>query len=203
MTAARHAIIVVLFGPPGSGKGTQARQIAAAHDLDLIATGDLLRAEVAVGTELGREVAPIMAAGELVPDDLMSRVIEARLRQGEGRSGVLLDGFPRTLAQAQAFDAMLERTGRRLDLLVALDLAEEELRRRLLRRAAEEGRADDTPETVGTRFDVYLSETIPVLAHYQAKGVNIQHVDGAGTIDEVRDRINRALATLAIGGAAS
>ncbi|HEY6377557.1 MAG TPA: adenylate kinase [Candidatus Dormibacteraeota bacterium] len=196
-------MVVVLFGPPGSGKGTQARHITAAHDLDLIATGDLLRAEAAAGTEVGREVAPIMAAGELVPDDLMVRVIESRLRKSEGRSGVLLDGFPRTLAQAQAFDTMLGRAGRRLDLLVALDLAEEELRERILRRAEEEGRADDTPETVRTRFDVYLSETTPVLTHYEARRVNIQHVDGAGTIDEVRERINGAFATLAIGGVAS
>ena len=200
MTTPRQGIIVVLFGPPGSGKGTHARTIAKAYDLDLISTGDMLRAEVAAGTELGREAEPIMNAGALVPDDLMVRVIESRLRQAEGRAGALFDGFPRTLPQAEAFDRMLERTGRRVDLVVVLDVPEDELRERILRRAAEEGRADDTPETVRTRLGVYLSETAPALTHYQHKDINIQHVDGVGTVKEVSERITRALATLASGG---
>jgi adenylate kinase len=203
MTPARQGIIVVLFGPPGSGKGTHARHIAQAHDLDLISTGDMLRAEVAAGTALGREVEPIMRAGELVPDALMVRVIESRLRQADGRAGVLLDGFPRTLLQAQEFSDMLRRTGRRVDLLVVLDVPEDELRRRILRRAAEEGRADDTPETQRTRLEVYLNETTPVLSYYQAQGVNTQRIDGVGDVDEVRERIRRAFATLTHGGVAS
>lgn len=203
MSAPRQGIIVVLFGPPGSGKGTHARTIAGASDLDLISTGDMLRSEVAAGTALGREVEPIMRAGALVPDDLMVRVIESRLRQAERYAGVLLDGFPRTLAQAKAFDGMLERTRRRVDLLIVLDVPEDELRERILRRAAEEGRADDTPETVRTRLEVYLSETTPVLTHYEAKGANIQHVNGVGAVEEVRERISRAFATLAPGGVRS
>jgi adenylate kinase len=200
MTAPRQGIIVVLFGPPGSGKGTHARTIAKAYDLDLISTGDMLRAEVATGTELGGEVEPIMKSGALVPDDLMVRVIESHLRQAVGHAGALFDGFPRTLPQAEAFDGMLERTGRRVDLVIVLDVPEDELRARILRRAAEEGRADDTPATVRTRLEVYLSETAPVLTHYQHKAVNIQHVDGVGTVEEVHGRITLALASPAPGG---
>lgn len=194
--------IAVLFGPPGSGKGTQARHIADTLGVALVATGDLLRAEVATGTALGREVGPIMSTGALVPDELMVRVVESRLDL-HAAHGALLDGFPRTVHQARALDAMLARTGRRLDFLIALDVPNEELRERILSRAAAEGRADDTPETVQTRLEVYARETAPVLAHYEQAGVVVRSVDGLGSVDEVRARVTAALVSLTPGKVAS
>lgn len=185
-------VIAILFGAPGSGKGTQSAYISDVFDLAHVSTGDMLRAEVAKGTPLGVEVEPIMSSGQLVPDDLIVRVIEARLLRKEGGSGILLDGFPRTVAQAQALDAVLARAGRTIDVILFLDVPEEELRERILRRGAEEDRPDDTPEAVHTRLEVYESETAPVLDYYDAVGANVQHVDGVGDIDEVRARLRRA-----------
>lgn len=185
-------VIAILFGPPGSGKGTQAAYIADTFDLLHVSTGEMLRAEVARGTSLGREVEEVMKSGELVSDDLIVRLIEAHLADREGHQGVLLDGFPRTVPQAGALDAMLARTSRAIDVLLFLDVPSEELRRRILRRAEEEERADDTPDAVATRLDVYERETAPVLDHYREGGVAVRRIDGVGDIDDVRARIRAA-----------
>jgi adenylate kinase len=184
---------VVVFGPPGSGKGTQAAWLAEHLGIAHVSTGDLLRVEVAEGTELGRQVEPIMASGELVPDELIVRVIELRMRQPDARKGILLDGFPRTLAQATTLDGMLSRAGGGVSAILFLDVPEDELVKRILRRAEEEGRSDDTPETVHTRMEVYERETAPVLDYYRERGAAVRRVDGVGPVDEVRARLRDAV----------
>jgi adenylate kinase len=186
-------VIAVMFGPPGSGKGTQASRVAARLGVPHIATGDMLRDEVARGTALGREAEPIMRGGNLVPDDLVVRVIESRLAQPDAAEGVLLDGFPRTVHQAQALDEMLARSGKRVDVLVALRVPEDVLRQRVLRRAEIEGRSDDTPEAFTQRMATYRAETEPVLEHYVGSGTRIVDVDGVGSIEDVTERIVNAL----------
>ena len=186
-------MIVVLFGPPGSGKGTQAQRVAGRIGVPHIATGDILRTEVAKGTPLGNEVEPIMRSGKLVSDDLIVRVIESRLNDPDAEPGALLDGFPRTLAQARALDEMLAGNTQRVDVVVSLLVPDETLRERMRKRAAAEGRADDAPETFERRLEVYRAETEPVLGYYRTAGVRIDDVDGVGTIDEVTERIAAAL----------
>jgi adenylate kinase len=183
----------VLFGPPGSGKGTQAQRVAGRIGVPHIATGDILRTEVAKGTPLGNEVEPIMRSGKLVSDDLIVRVIESRLNDPDAEPGALLDGFPRTLAQARALDEMLAGNTQRVDVVVSLLVPDETLRERMRKRAAAEGRADDAPETFERRLEVYRAETEPVLGYYRTAGVRIDDVDGVGTIDEVTERIAAAL----------
>ena len=186
-------MIVVLFGPPGSGKGTQAQRVASGLGVPHVATGDMLRAEVARGSALGREAEPIMASGHLIPDDLVVRIIEARLDEPDARNGALLDGFPRTVPQAQALDAMLQRNGRAVDKVLALQVSDTELRRRVQHRAEVEGRADDTMTAFTERLLVYRTETAPVLDYYRGEGTNIVEVDGVGAIDAVTERIAKAL----------
>lgn len=202
--AATPSIIAAILGPPGSGKGTQAGPLCRTFGLVHISTGELLRAEVESGSALGREVEPIMRRGALVPDDLVIRVIEQRLHRPDARRGVLLDGFPRTLAQARALDAMLERRGRAVDLVVSLEVPYELLEARILRRAREEGRPDDTPEAIVRRMEVYQAETIPVLDYYRRLGspTRVLTIDGVGTVDEVRQRVQQAVAEVLGGGPA-
>lgn len=180
--------VVVMFGPPGSGKGTQAAKLQAEVGLEHLSTGDLLRAEAARGGEL----AQAMAAGELLPDRLIEGLVEAWLDAHETAPGALLDGFPRTLEQARALDAMLARRGRRVDLVLALEVAEGELQRRILERASEQGRADDTPSAIRERMLEYHARTEPVLGHYRAAGVPVAAIAGAGPPDEVFQRIRQA-----------
>jgi len=186
-------VITILFGPPGGGKGTQAAHISERFGIPHVSTGEMLREEAAKGSDLGNEVAPIMAEGRLVPDDLIVRAIERRLSQPDATRGVLLDGFPRTVPQAEALDAMLRRRGRQLDLVLCLDVPEPVLVERLLGRARQEGRADDNLETIQTRLDVYHRDTAPVLDHYRSAGVRIAEVDGDATVDEVTRRVYQAL----------
>jgi adenylate kinase len=182
-----------MFGPPGSGKGTQASRVAERVKMPHIATGDMLRDEVARGTALGHEAEPIMRAGNLVPDDLVVRVIESRIAQPDAAKGVLLDGFPRTVRQAKALDEVLAGSGKRVDVLVALRVPESMLRERVLRRAEIEGRSDDTPEAFTQRLATYRAETEPVLEHYAHSNTHIEEVDGVGSIEEVTERIVNAL----------
>jgi adenylate kinase len=152
----------------------------------------MLRAEVEKRSALGGEVGPIMESGDLVPDELVVRALEERLRHDDARSGVLLDGFPRTVPQAQALDAMLRRSGRMVDLVLCLEAPEDVLVDRVLRRSADEGRADDTPDVLRNRLQVYATETEPVLEYYKSTGTRIRRVDGVGSIEEVQQRIRNA-----------
>lgn len=186
-------MITILFGPPGGGKGTQAHFITERFGLPHVSTGEMLRNEASKGSPLGNEVAPIMAAGDLVPDELVVRVIESRLAEPDAKLGVLLDGFPRTLPQAEALDAMLRRVGKQIDLVLHLDVPEAVLIERLLRRAGEEGRADDNLETIQNRLDVYSRDTAPVLDYYDQSGVHVSRVDGDADVAEVTRRLYDAL----------
>jgi len=184
---------VLLFGPQGSGKGTQAKRIAAEHGIPHVSTGDMFRAAIASGTALGKQVEPILASGELVPDDLTVALIRERLAEPDAAPGFILDGFPRNLAQAEALDTLLAELDRpltaALELLVPDDVAVERMRKR----ATEEGRADDTPEAMVRRLEIYHRETAPLSEHYRVTG-RLVGVDGAGTIDEVWTRVQDALA---------
>ena len=195
--------IAILFGPPGSGKGTQASFIANTFNLAHVSTGDVLRTEVERQSELGREVEPIMDTGLLVPDDLVVRVIQQRLRNPNSHEGFLLDGFPRTLPQAMALDAMLKSHGLKVDTVISLEVPRDLLQERILKRAAEEGRSDDTPETVETRMQVYESETAPVLDYYEHHKARVLHIDGVGSIEEVQRRIVNAYLGKSDNGAAA
>ena len=185
---------VLLLGPQGSGKGTQAQRIAAAHGIPHIATGDILRAAIAAGTELGRRVKPIYDAGELVTDDLMIALIRERLGQDDAQAGFILDGFPRTMAQAEALDTMLAEIGRDLDIVLELQVADEAtLIDRMLKRAVEENRSDDTPESMRRRLDLYYRETQPLVEYYRTTRNNVVGIHADRTIDEVFHEIRESL----------
>ena len=186
-------MIGLIFGPPGSGKGTQAARIENEFGLSHLSTGDILRSEVAHGSAVGKEAARIMAAGDLVPDDLIDRIVDSRLRRTDPASSVLLDGFPRTLAQAKALDRMLAPLDRNVDFVVALDVPEHDLVERLLHRAAVEGRADDTREAIMERMHEYHMRTEAVLAHYRRGRVHLVEIDGVGNVDLVFDRVREAI----------
>jgi adenylate kinase len=186
-------VIALVFGPPGSGKGTQASRVAVRLGLPHIAAGDMLRDEVARDTALGREAKPIMDAGGLVPDDLVVRMIDARLNQPDAEHGVLLDGFPRTVPQASMLDAMLEKRNEHVDEVISLEVHDDELKTRILRRATIEGRSDDTAEGLAQRLVVYRQDTAPVLDHYRAAGTRIDAINGVGDIDAITERIMKAL----------
>ena len=186
-------MIGIIFGPPGSGKGTQAGRIELEFHLDHLSTGDILRSEVARGTETGKEVARIMAAGDLVPDGLIIRIVQGILRDPKVSSDVLLDGFPRTLEQSRALDRMLAEEGHRVDFVIALDVPEPVLVDRILHRAAVEGRADDTREAIAERMHEYHKLTAAVLDYYRKQGARVEVVDGVGDVDEVFGRTRRAI----------
>lgn len=186
-------MIALMFGPPGSGKGTQASRVAVRLGIPHVAAGDMLRDEVARNTTLGREAKPIMDAGGLVPDDLVVRMIESRLDQPDAAGGVLLDGFPRTVPQAVALDAMLAARNDRVAWVVSLEVPDDELRTRILKRATTEGRSDDTAEGLAQRLIVYRQDTAPVLEHYRDAGTRIAAINGVGDIDAITERITQAL----------
>lgn len=186
-------MIGLIFGPPGSGKGTQASRLENEFEMAHLSTGEILRSEAAHGSPVGKEAARIMAAGDLVPDDLIDRIVESRLRRIPPGTNVLLDGFPRTIKQAQALDRMLAKLARTVDFVVALDVPEPLLVDRLLHRAAIEGRADDTREAIMERMHEYRARTAPVLDHYRRSGVPVAEVNGIGHVDEVFDRVRDAL----------
>ena len=186
-------MIGIIFGPPGSGKGTQAARLESELYLNHLSTGDILRSEVAKGTPLGKEVARVMAAGELVPDRLILDIVRERLPEAEAGVGALLDGFPRTVAQAEALDAVLAGEGHRVDFIVALEVPEDVLVDRLLHRAAIEGRTDDNRATIEERMREYHKLTEAVLGHYRKQGVAVHEIDGVGTPDEVFERIRTSL----------
>lgn len=183
----------LVLGPQGSGKGTQAKRLAARHGIAHVATGDILRAAVAARTELGQRVAPILERGDLVPDDLMVDLIRERLRNEDG---FVLDGFPRTLPQAEALDAMLAEIGKPLDAVLLLAVSDDVARERMRGRALAEGRSDDTPQVIENRLRLYHELTEPVVERYRAAGLLLE-VDGERTVEEVEEAIERVLAELA------
>ena len=187
-------MISIIFGPPGSGKGTQASRIEQEFKLKHLSTGDILRHEVALGTPTGKEAGRIMAAGDLVPDELIVDIVRGRLPEAEAEAaGVLLDGFPRTERQARALDAMLADEGHQADLVLALEVPEEALIERLLHRAEVEGRADDTREAIEERMREYHHLTEAVLRHYRRQGVPVEMIDGTGSPEQVFERIRPAI----------
>jgi adenylate kinase len=185
---------ILVFGPQGSGKGTQAKRIAAAYGIPHVATGEMLRAAIADGNELGRRVEPILDAGDLVPDELMVDLIRERLQDEDG---FVLDGFPRTLPQAEALDAMLAEIGKPLDVVLLLKVSDDVASTRLLGRAAAEGRKDDTPEAIANRLRLYHEETEPIGERYRAEGLLVP-INGERSVGEVAADIDAALAHLAV-----
>ena len=211
---------IILFGPPGAGKGTQAKRLTESLHVPQISTGDMMRAERSAGTELGKKFDSYMSQGLLVPDALVLELFEKRLRQPDARNGSILDGFPRTVAQAKSLDTLLELMGRRIDAVVSMEVSLDEMIDRVaLRRTCEAcgqiyhlrynpppspdacgkcggrlvQRADDTEQVVRTRFQEYLEKTAPILEHYKKKGV-VKTVDGLGSLEEVEARIKASIA---------
>ena len=191
------ALNVLLLGPQGAGKGTQAKRISDEYGIPHIATGDMLRETIAAGTELGRRVAPILAAGELVPDDLMIELIRERLAQPDADEGFVLDGFPRTMTQADALDEMLREIGRSLTIVFELQLPEEVCVERLTKRAALEERVDDTPEAIRKRLELYRQQTEPLVEHYRAQG-HLVGIHADRSVNEVFAEIQRVLEQVAV-----
>jgi adenylate kinase len=183
---------LLLFGPQGSGKGTQAKRIAAEYGIPHVSTGDMFRAAIARGTPFGKKVEPILASGELVPDDITVGLVRERLSESDAAPGFVLDGFPRNLAQAEALEDLLAELGRPLTAALELLVPDEVCVERMLKRAAEEGRADDTPEGIARRLEIYHRETAPLSEHYRATG-GLVGIDGSGTVDEVWVEITKAL----------
>jgi adenylate kinase len=184
---------VVILGPPGAGKGTQAGFVSAEAGIPHVATGDMLREAMQQETPLGLEIKPIYDAGDLIPDDLMVGLIRERLSQPDTEAGFILDGFPRTLPQAEALDEMLAQIDRGLSAVLLFDLPEEVAVERLSGRADEQGRTDDTPEVVRHRLEVFHTKTEPLVEHYRAKGLLVD-VHAERTVDEVRTEVQQALA---------
>lgn len=207
-------MFVIFIGPPGAGKGTQAARIVERHGLPHVSTGDMLRAAVRAGSEIGKLADGYMKAGKLVPDDVIVGAVRERLQQPDARGGVLFDGFPRTVAQAEALDAMLAGEGLAVDRVLLLEVPDDLIVERIVGRRSdpETGRiyhlsfdpppaevagrlvhrADDTEEAVRTRLAAYHGQTAPLVPYYEGKGL-LQRVDGVGAVDEVTDRIERAL----------
>ena len=211
---------IILLGPPGAGKGTQAKRIEERHGLVQLATGDMLRSAIAAGTEVGRKAKPIMDSGQLVPDDVLIAMIAERIAASDCRNGFILDGFPRTVRQAEALDAMLAKQGRRLDHVIEMKIDEAALVDRIIGRftctkcgasyhdrykqpkvagicdvcgnKTFSRRADDTAETIKARLAAYRGQTAPILPYYKQKGI-LEAVDGMAEIDEVTQQIEAVL----------
>ena len=183
---------IVLLGAPGSGKGTQAALLVKDLEIPHISTGDLLRAAVKEGSELGLKAKAVMDRGELVSDDIMLGLIEERLSQPDVANGFILDGYPRNLAQAEALTVLLDRLDQPVEEALAIDVDVEMVVQRIAKRAAEEGRSDDNEETVRNRMRIYAEQTEPVIGFYAEQGV-LSRVLGVGSIDEVFQRIKGVL----------
>jgi adenylate kinase len=186
---------LILLGPPGAGKGTQALRLVERHEIVQLSTGDMLRAAVAAGTEIGLKAKAIMDAGELVPDAVVVGIVAERIEQEDARNGFILDGFPRTVPQAEALDKMLAEKGLRLDAVIELKVDEGILLSRIQKRAGETPggpRADDNEEALAKRLAVYREQTAPLVDYFRSKGL-LQTVDGMAPIDEVSRQIDAAL----------
>ena len=184
---------LILFGPPAAGKGTQAKRLVEQRGMVQLSTGDMLRAAIASGSDLGLKVKDVLARGDLVTDEIVIALIETRLNEAEAAGGAIFDGFPRTVAQAEALDAMLARRGARIDAVIRLRVDDAALTQRIGKRFAEQGRPDDNPESFKVRLDAYNRQTAPLLPYYEAQG-KLTEVDGMGTIEAVASGIDAALA---------
>jgi len=184
---------LLIVGPPGAGKGTQAARIAERLEIPTISTGDIFRANIANGTELGLQVKAIVDAGDYVPDELTNALVTDRLNKADAAGGFLLDGYPRTPDQVRYLDELLGSHGHTLDAVLRLVADQDEIVRRLRKRALEQGRADDSEEAIRHRQEVYLRETEPLVAMYRTQGLLVE-VDGLGSPDEVTERIWQAFA---------
>lgn len=189
---------LILFGPPAAGKGTQAKRLVVAHNMVQLSTGDMLRAAIASGSELGAKVKGIIDTGGLVSDEIVIDLIKENLPLAEAAGGAIFDGFPRTVAQAEALDVMLSERASSIDVVLRLKVDETALIDRIEKRFAEQGRSDDNPESYKVRLAAYNAQTAPLLPYYAAQGKLIE-VDGMGSVEEVSSRIEGALSQLALG----
>lgn len=185
---------LIIVGPPGAGKGTQAGRIAEAFGIPAVSTGDIFRKNVAEGTPLGVQAKAIMDAGDYVPDSLTNELVKSRLQESDAEHGFLLDGYPRTVGQVEYLDALLAEQGSGIDAVIQLVADQDELVGRLLKRSADQGRSDDNEETIRRRQQVYTDQTAPIVGAYGERGLVVD-VDGLGGIDEVGDRIQDALSS--------
>ena len=192
MSASVGKMRIVLLGPPGAGKGTQATAIVDEKGIPHVSTGEMLRAAVKAGTPTGKKAKAVMDAGELVSDEIVIEIAEDRLGQADAKTGFLLDGFPRTLGQAEALERLLAKLATPLDCCMALTVDNEAVVARLLKRAKIEGRADDNEATIRERMRVYDNQTAPLLSFYRGRG-RLVEVSGMGTIEAVGQRIREAL----------
>jgi len=192
--ASNGSLRLLLIGPPGAGKGTQAARLSEAYGIPAVSTGDIFRENVKEGTELGVKAKEYMDAGHYVPDSLTNELVRDRLSQPDVADGFLLDGYPRTLQQVEELDDILGVNAASLDAVVVLTADTDEVVQRLLRRSAEQGRSDDTDEVIRRRLEVYAEQTAPLIDVYAQRGLLIE-VDGLGAIDEVTGRIIAALAS--------
>ncbi|MFF7293036.1 adenylate kinase [Microbacterium sp. NPDC008134] len=189
MTASARLLIV---GPQGSGKGTQGVRIAETFGIPVVSTGDIFRANIKGGTELGQKVTAILDRGDLVPDELTGEIVRDRLAQDDAANGFLLDGYPRNTAQVGHLEEFLSGRGESLDAVILLDVPRDESISRLSLRAIEQGRSDDTEEAIAHRLDIYERETAPIIDVYSEKGI-VDRIDGVGSLDEITERIVAAL----------
>lgn len=185
-------MFILILGAPGSGKGTQGKILAERLGLPKITTGDILRAAMKDGTPLGTEAKKYYDAGKLVPDSVILGMIKDELARPEAKDGAILDGFPRTAAQAELVDRTLAERGQRLNHILLLDVTEEALLQRMRQRAQTEGRSDDTPEAIKTRLQVYQRDTAPLIAHYAQRGI-VHRVPGTGTVEQIAEEIKRII----------
>lgn len=190
----------LIVGPPGAGKGTQAGRISESFEIPTISTGDMFRSNIADNTELGQQVKAILDAGDYVPDTLTNALVEDRLQAADAEQGFLLDGYPRTTDQVRYLDELLATNGHAIDAVIQLVADQDEIVRRLRKRALEQGRTDDTEEAIRHRQEVYRRETEPLVAEYKSRGLLIE-VDGLGEIDDVTERIFSALGDRGLSGA--
>lgn len=188
------AVRLLIVGPPGAGKGTQATMIAERYSIPAISTGDIFRANIKNQTELGKQVEAIVSSGSYVPDELTNAIVADRLAEPDVKDGFLLDGYPRTVEQVHELDRMLGRSGASLDAVVLLEADIDEVVSRLLKRSAEQGRVDDTEDVIRHRQEVYAEQTQPLVALYDQRGI-VTRVNGLGSVEEVAERITAALAS--------